>query len=206
MKLRIGKPTMREDVERVKILRDAIGPDIELMVDANQSLTPKAAMRLGRALEAFNLIWMEEPVAAHDLEGHAEVRSKLDIPIASGESEYTRYGMCDMIRSKACDLLMPDLQRIGGLSEMRKTAALAASFNIPISTHMFTEHSLSIAGSSANCISVEHMPWCASLFNEPLAVKNGFISIPQRPGCGFTFNEDAVRNSAKPFSSLPPLK
>lgn len=201
MKLRIGKPTLQEDVERVKILRDAIGPDIELMVDANQSFTAKEAIRLGRALEAFNPIWMEEPVAAHDLEGHAEVRLKLDIPIACGESEYTRYGMRDIIRSKACDLLMPDLQRIGGLSEMRKAAALAAGFNMPISTHMFTEHSLSIAGSTANCISVEHMPWCASLFNEPLEVKNGFITIPQRPGCGFTFNEDAVKNSAKPLLS-----
>lgn len=195
MKLRIGKPKLHEDIERVKRLRDAVGPEIELMVDANQSFTPKQAIRLGRALEEFELAWMEEPVAAYDLEGHAEVRAKLDTPIASGESEYTRYGMRDMIKAKACDLLMPDLQRIGGLSEMRKTAALAASFDTPISTHIFTEHSLSIAGSAANCISVEHMPWSAPLFNETMAIHNGFITIPQRPGCGFTFNQAILKQT-----------
>ena len=133
------------------------------------------------------------PVAAYNLQGHAEVRLKLDTPVASGETEYTRYGMRDMIKAQACDILMPDLQRIGGLSEMRKTAALAASFDIPISTHIFTEHSLSIAGSTANCMSVEHMPWFAPLFNEPINIEDGMIDIPRRPGCGFTFNTDALK-------------
>ena len=193
MKIRVGNADYRQDVERVRAVREAVGPNIELMVDANQSFTAKQSIRLGRQLEEFNLLWFEEPVAAYNLQGHAEVRLKLDTPVASGETEYTRYGMRDMIKAQACDILMPDLQRIGGLSEMRKTAALAASFDIPISTHIFTEHSLSIAGSTANCMSVEHMPWFAPLFNEPINIEDGMIDIPQRPGCGFTFNADALK-------------
>ena len=193
MKIRVGHQNIHTDVERVRCIREAVGPGIELMVDANQSFTPKQAIKLGRLLEEFDLIWLEEPVAAHNLVGHSEVRSRLDIPIASGETEYTRYGMRSYIEAKACDILMPDLQRIGGLSEMRKTAALAAAFNMPFSTHIFLEHSLSIAGSAANCISVEHMPWNEPLFNEEILIKDGMIEIPQRPGCGFSFNEESIK-------------
>ena len=98
-----------------------------------------------------------------------------------------------MIDAKACDILMPDLQRIGGLTEMRKVAAIAASVDMPISTHIFTEHSLSIAGSSPNCISVEHMPWYAPLFNETMELEAGELIIPERVGTGFTFNTEAIK-------------
>ena len=162
------------------------------MVDLNQALLPKQAIQLGRQLEEFNLVWIEEPVASHDFAGHARVVNSLDTDIASGETEYTRFGMQQMIENKACDILMPDLQRIGGLSEMRRVAALASANNMPISTHIFTEQSLSIAGSEENCISVEHMPWFKSLFNESMDIIDGEISIPQRPGTGFTFNEKII--------------
>ncbi len=193
MKVRVGKPDANEDFQRVKAVREAVGPDIELMVDANQSFAPKQAIKLGRMLEALDIFWFEEPVPAYDLVGHAEVRERLDMNVASGETEYTKHGMKAMIEAKACDILMPDLQRIGGLSEMRRVAALAEAYNMPISTHIFTEHSLSIAGSAANCISVEHMPWYAPLFNEQMAIEDGMIAIPDRPGCGFTFSEEAVK-------------
>ncbi len=192
MKIRLGKPDWRDDVARVKAVRDTIGANIELLGDANQGLTVKQALKLGRALEAFELGWLEEPVGAQDLHGHAEVRARLDIPIASGETEYTRYGMRAMLEARACDVLMPDLQRMGGLTEFRKVAALAASFDMPISTHIFTEQSLSIAGSAPNCISVEHMPWFAPLFNESMELVDGELLIPERPGTGFTFNEAVI--------------
>lgn len=192
MKVRVGNQNLELDVKRVREVRNAVGPDIDLMVDANQSFTRKQAIKLGRKLEEFDLLWMEEPVAAYDLEGHAEICSRLDMNIASGETEYTRYGMKDYINAKACDILMPDLQRIGGLSEMRKTAALAAAHNMPISTHIFTEHSLSIAGSSPNCMSVEHMPWFSPLFEEQMEIQDGMIKVPDRPGCGFTFDSEAI--------------
>ena len=187
MKIRLGKADWREDVQRVKAIREAVGNDIELLTDANQGLSVKQAIRLARELEPFNIAWLEEPVAAHDLEGHAEVRESVDMTIASGETGYTRYDMLDMIKAKACDILMPDLQRMGGLTEMRKVAVLAASFNLPISTHIFTEQSLCIAGSAPNCISVEHMPWFEALFQERMKIVGGELLIPERPGTGFTF-------------------
>lgn len=192
MKIRVGKANWREDVERVRAVRQVIGDDVELLADANQALTPKQAIKLGRELEIFDLGWLEEPVSAQDLQGHADVRWRLDTPIASGETEYTRYGMRAMIEARACDVLMPDLQRIGGLTEMRKVAALAASFDMPISTHIFTEQSLCIAGSAPNCISVEHMPWYAPLFKESMELVNGELLIPERVGTGFSFDPEAI--------------
>jgi len=192
MKIRLGKPTWQEDIERVKALREAVGNNIELLSDANQSLTTKQAIKLGRELEAYDIGWFEEPVDAKNLIGHAEIRRKLDINIASGETEYTRYGMKAMLDIQACDILMPDLQRIGGLTEIRKVAALSSSYDIPISTHIFTEQSLCIAGSSPNCISVEHMSWFETLFNERMQLEDGNVLIPERAGTGFTFNQDAI--------------
>ncbi|MDH3221570.1 MAG: mandelate racemase/muconate lactonizing enzyme family protein [Gammaproteobacteria bacterium] len=193
MKLRLGKATIAEDIERVRAVRDAIGPGIELLVDANQSLGVKHAIRLGRELEQFDLTWFEEPVVYHNLVGCAEVRAALDTPIAAGETEYTRYGMRDILAAAAVDVLMPDLQRIGGFSEMRRVAALASAFDIPISTHLFTEHSLCIAGAEIGCISIEHMPWTAPLFNEAMEIGGGLITIPDRPGTGFSFDRKAIK-------------
>lgn len=187
LKMRIGSARIDDDVARVRAVRDAIGPDVGLLVDANQGLTIKHAISLARRLEPFELVWFEEPVITHDLRGSAEVRAATEVPIASGETEYSRFGMKALLDARAVDILMPDLQRVGGYSEFRKAAALAAADNTPISTHFFTEHSLSIAGSTHGCISVEHIDWFAPLFNEELELVDGKLQIPDRPGTGFTF-------------------
>ena len=192
MKLRLGKATIAEDIERVKQVRKTIGPDIELLCDANQAFTPKHAIRLGQELQTHGVNWFEEPVAAYDLKGHARVRDALSLDVASGEGEYTRFGIQAMIADGAVDILMPDLQRIGGLTEMQRVAHLADAHNLPISTHMFTEQSLSIAGSCNNCISVEHMPWYARLFNESMVLEGGKVNMPKGHGLGFTFNTDLL--------------
>lgn len=189
VKLRLGR-SIDEDVARVRRVREAIGPDIALHTDANQGLSVKHAIRLGRRLEEFNLAWIEEPVAANDLVGHSEVRTALATPIASGETEYTRYGMQAMVDARSADILMPDLQRIGGFSEFRKASAIASAQHIPVSSHFFTEYSLSMAGSLHNCESVEHIDWFSGLFNEEMELVNGKLQIPNRPGTGFTFKTD----------------
>lgn len=192
MKIRVGKKSIDEDVERVAAVREAIGSDTTLMADANQGFDASHAVRLGRRLEAFDLYWFEEPVPAWDLRGHAAVAAALDMRIASGETEYTRYGMRAMLEAKAADILMPDLQRIGGLSEFRRVAHLAESYDVPISTHIFTEQSLSIAGSVESCIYLEHMPWFEPLYRERLQLVDGRMAMPQGPGLGFTFDPEAV--------------
>jgi L-alanine-DL-glutamate epimerase-like enolase superfamily enzyme len=192
MKLRVGSKHLEEDVERIAAVRESIGPDIDLMVDANQGFTVEHAIRLGRQLEEFDLAWFEEPVPAWDLDGHAAVAAALDTPIASGETEYTRYGMRDMLNAGAVDILMPDLQRIGGLTEFKRVANLAAAYDVPITTHIFSEQSLSIAGSAPNCTYLEHMPWFAPLYHEKMDLSDGMLAMPGGPGLGFTFDPEAV--------------
>jgi L-alanine-DL-glutamate epimerase-like enolase superfamily enzyme len=196
LKLRLGKSSLAQDVERVKRVREAIGPNIELLCDANQAFTPKQAIRLGEQLQNYGVNWFEEPVASHDLKGHAQVRNALSLDVASGEGEYTRFGIQAMIDAGAVDILMPDLQRIGGLTEMLRVAHLAGAHNLSISTHIFTEQSLSIAGSCSNCISVEHMPWFGRLFNESMVLEDGKLNMPLGHGLGFTFNKDLLKHYA----------
>ena len=192
MKVRVGKARIEEDIERVAQVREAVGPEIDLMVDANQGLSVEHAIRLGRQLEAFDLVWFEEPVPAYDLAGHAAVAAALDTPVASGETEYTSHGMRAMLEAKAADILMPDLQRIGGFSEFRKAAHLAAAYQVPVSPHVFSEQSLSLAGSLANVNYLEHMPWFAALYRERMELADGMIRMPDGPGTGFTFDPAAI--------------
>jgi L-alanine-DL-glutamate epimerase-like enolase superfamily enzyme len=193
MKMRIGKPRIEEDVERVAAVREAIGDHIELMVDANQGFTVDHAIRLGRKLEDFNLVWFEEPVPAYDLEGSARVAEALDIPIASGETEYTRYGFRQMIEMKAADILMPDLGRVGGITEFLKVAHMAEAFDIPVSPHIFSEQSLQIMGSIPNGAYLEHIPWYAPLYTSGLNLKEGQIEVSRQPGLGFDFDLESIQ-------------
>jgi L-alanine-DL-glutamate epimerase-like enolase superfamily enzyme len=192
MKMRLGSPELATDVARVRAVRTAIGPKIKLMADANQGLTESQAIRLGRALEEFDLTWFEEPLPAWDLDGLARVAAALDTPIASGETEYTRYGFRRMLELRSADILMPDLQRVGGVSEFIRVGHMAESYDIPVSSHLFPETSLQVLGALANTIYLEYMPWFSKLYNETIKFAEGQAIVPERPGWGFTFNQDYV--------------
>jgi len=193
MKMRVGKPRLEEDIERVRAVRQAIGPEVDLMVDANQRFTVEHAIRLGRKLEEFNLTWFEEPVPAYDLEGSARVAAALDTPIASGENEYTRYGFRKMLEMKAADVLMPDFVRVGGYSEFLKVAHMAEAYDIPISPHVFPEQSLQVMGSICNGSYIEYMPFFSPMFEETLQLKDGRLIVRVVPGIVFTFSPDAIK-------------
>lgn len=191
MKLRLGALPLSKNIERVEAVRDAIGPDVSLMVDVNQGLSVPEAIRLGRALEPYGLVWFEEPVPTWDHHGHAEIARALDTAVASGETEYTRYGIGDMIERRSADILMPDLQRMGGYTEFRRVIGQMDAANIPFSPHIFTEHSLHLA--SAGCLYVEHMPWFSALFRESIEPDaDGMAAVPDHPGVGFSFDLDRV--------------
>jgi len=192
MKLRIGSPSIAADLARVAAVREAIGREVPLMVDANQGFTVYHAIRLGRRLEAFDLTWFEEPVAHYDYRGSAEVAAALDTPIASGETDYTRYGFRAMIEARAADVLMPDLMRVGGVTEFLRVAHLAAAYELPVSSHLFSEQSVSILASLANATWLEHMPWFERLYSEKLEIRDGKAVVPERPGFGFSFDLDAI--------------
>ena len=192
MKMRIGSPSIDDDVARVAAVRQAIGDDVALMVDASRGLTLAHALRLGRALEPFKLAWYEEPLAPYDHEGTGQVARELDTPIATGENEFSRYAFRALLDARAADVWMMDLARVGGISEMRKIAALAAAHDIPVSNHIFTEHSLAVLGSFANCNYVESIDWFSDLFAEQPELEEGCLRVPDRPGLGFTFDPAAV--------------
>jgi len=198
MKLRLGSATIDADVERVQAVRSAIGPQVPLMVDANQGFTVDHAIRLGRRLEGFDLTWFEEPVVHYDYEGSARVAAALDTPIASGETDYTRYGFRAMIEARAADVLMPDLMRVGGVSEFMRVAHLGAAYELPVSSHLFSEQSLSLLAALDNATYLEHMPWFEPLYRETIEMKDGKAVVPERPGFGFTFDLDAIERMRLP--------
>lgn len=188
VKMRLGMPDPRQDAERVCAVRQAIGPGIRLMADANQGLNEAQAIRLGRMLEEYDLTWFEEPLPAWDLEGVARVAAALDTPIASGETEYTRYGFRGMLTLRSADILMPDLQRVGGVSEFMRVGHMAESHDVPVSSHLFPETSIQVLGALANAIYLEYMPWFSSLYRERLEFVDGDAVVPERPGWGFTLD------------------
>lgn len=191
MKLRLGALPLAQNIERVEAVRAAIGPDIGLMVDVNQGLDVTQALELGRALERFDLTWYEEPIATWDHHGHAEIAAELETPVASGETEYLRFGMRNMIERKSADVLMPDLQRMGGYTDFLRAIAEVNAANLRYSPHLFTEHSLHLI--TDGCDYIEHMPWFEPLFREKITLDDaGMIEIPTRPGSGFSFDFDAL--------------
>lgn len=197
MKMRLGKPTEDEDVARVRAVREAIGPAVQLMADANQQMTVAQAIRIGRRLEEFALTWFEEPVRYDDHEGEAAIAAALDTPIASGETEYTSRGMLRMLKARAADILMPDLQRMGGPAEFLKAGHLAEAFNVPVSSHLYSEMSLPLLAALPNALTLEHMPWFEALYGARITLDaSGHAVLSDRPGWGFPFDPEAVRRLA----------
>ncbi len=195
VKMRLAPGPLAATEARVRAVREAIGTGITLMADANQQLNEAEAIRMGRMLERYDLAWFEEPLPAWDLAGVARVAAALDTPIASGETEYARYGFRTMIELRSADVLMPDLQRVGGVTEFIRVANLAAAYDVPVSSHLFPEMSLSVLAGLENATWLEHMPWLSPLYNEALELRDGAALVPDRPGWGFTLNMERVRKA-----------
>ncbi|MBA2962385.1 MULTISPECIES: mandelate racemase/muconate lactonizing enzyme family protein [Ramlibacter] len=193
VKMSLGMPSADDDVARVRAVREAIGPGVELMADCNQQFTVDQAIRLGRRLEPHGLRWIEEPLPYHDHAGTAAVARALDTPVAGGETEYTRLGMMDMLRAGAVDLLMPDLQRMGGPTEFLKVAHAAELMNVPLAPHLFVEMNLSLAAALPGVTHVEVMPWFEPLYGAAIELDaQGRAVVPTAPGWGFSFDRAAV--------------
>ena len=139
VKMRCGRPTIAEDVQRVRAVREALGDGVRLMVDCSRAFDAKRAIALGRQLEAFDLVWLEEPTPPDDLRGSARVADALRMTVASGENAYTSHGVRALLEHRAADLVQLDLQRMGGLTGWLKAAALCQAHDVPISNHLFLE-------------------------------------------------------------------
>lgn len=197
MKTRVGPTEPEKMVARVRAVREAIGPDIGLMVDANQQMSVKQAIRIGRMMEDLNLTWFEEPVICHDHAGEAAIRAALDTPLASGETVYTHRGVLGMLQAGAADILMPDLQRMGGPTEFLKAGHLCEAYNIPCASHLFPEMSLALLAALPGGHYLEHMPWFESIYAEHIELDDqGRAIVSDRPGWGLSFDPAAVKRFA----------
>jgi L-alanine-DL-glutamate epimerase-like enolase superfamily enzyme len=189
IKIKVGQPDVSLDLERVEAVRKHIGTDFPLMVDANQQWDRSTAIRVCRALEQFNLIWIEEPLDAYDSEGHAALAAQLDTPIATGEMLTSVAEHAELIRHNACDFIQPDAPRVGGVSQFLKIAALADQKGLRMAPHFAMEIHLHLAAAYPRETWVEHFDWLEPLFNERLETKSGRMIVPNRPGFGFTLSE-----------------
>lgn len=192
MKMRVGRPDPAEDVEAVQRVREAVGDDVVLMADANQAWTPQRAVSLGRALERFDLYWLEEPVDHDDVEGHALVARELAVQVATGENSYLPQGFRALVEARAADILMPDLQRVGGITGWRQVAAIADVWRLPLASHLFPEISVHAMAASPTAALLEFMPWAQPLMGEKLESHQGSIEVPARPGLGLVFDDAQI--------------
>lgn len=191
IKIKVGLPDRAEDLERVRRVREHIGPDVPMMVDANQQWDRATAMRLGRKLEEYNLVWIEEPLDAYDFEGHAELARALDTPIATGEMLASVGDHKQLIAARGCDTLQPDAPRVGGITNFLRILALADEAGLDIAPHFAMEIHVHLAACYPRETWVEHFDWLDPLFEERLETRDGRMFVPERPGLGITFSEQA---------------
>ncbi|HEX2826946.1 MAG TPA: mandelate racemase/muconate lactonizing enzyme family protein [Burkholderiales bacterium] len=194
-KMKVGLaplPDLMANVKRVAAVRKAIGDAPRLLVDVNQRLDVHSNVRLANAIEPCDIFWYEEPVYADNIGQCAEVARRINIPVATGENEYTRYGFRDLVEQKAASILNPDIMRCGGFSELLKISHLAAAYDIGIAPHLAPELSIHVLAAIPNATLLEWSITRTRVWQEEPVVDNGFLRVPHRPGHGMEFSEEAL--------------
>ncbi len=197
IKLKVGSPELKNDVERVGAVRKLLGDGFPLMVDANQQWDRQSATRGCRALEPFDLTWIEEPLDAYDFEGHAQLAATFDSAIATGEMLTSFNEHAQLILSNASDFIQPDAPRVGGVTPFLKIMNLAAFKGRKLAPHFAMEIHIHLAACYPIEPWLEHFDWLAPLFNEQLHLEAGRMHVPTRPGVGFTLTEQTRRWTAE---------
>jgi len=193
IKMRLGKPSLREDVERVAAVRELLGPDIELMADANEAWRTDQALRAFHALKQFNLVWIEEPIRPDDYAGYAYLRAHGGVPIAAGENLHTLAEFTALISAGGVDFPEPDLTTCGGITPWMKIAHLAEAHGLPITSHGAHDIHVHLLAAIPNAAYLEvHGFGLDRYMAQPLQMKDGMAIAPDRPGHGIEFNWDAL--------------
>jgi mandelate racemase len=196
IKTKIGYPTLQDDLEVVRAIREVAGQRTQIMVDYNQGLSVPEAIRRGRALEQEGVAWIEEPTLQHDYTGHRSIREKLQVPLQMGENWFGPEDMSKAITAGACDLCMPDLMKIGGVSGWLRASALTENFSLPISSHLFQEFSAHVLSVSPTCHWLERMDLAGPILEPTLAFKDGKAHLGNAPGAGLIWKEEAIERFA----------
>lgn len=194
IKIRFGRADAAVDLATLAAVRQAVGPVVELFVDVNQGWGREQARHYGQRLGEWAVGWLEEPLVAEDVAGLAALRGALATPLTAGENAYGLDGLRALVEAGAVATLMPDLQRIGGITGWVAANALAEAWRVPITSHLFPEISVQLLAASRMAGPLEYVTWAAPLLEEPLAVHDGFVTAPERPGLGIAFNRAAVEH------------
>jgi mandelate racemase len=193
LKLRLGYPTLEADLAAVRAVRARVPRDIHVMVDYNQALTVEEAVRRGQALDGEGVYWVEEPIRHDDHAGCAEVARALATPVQIGENFSLPHDMERALALQACDYVMPDLERIGGVTGWQRAAELSRARGISMSSHLYPEVSAHLLAVTPTAHWLEYVDWANVLVIEPLRIADGKAIIPGRPGNGLEWDPDAVR-------------
>jgi mandelate racemase len=189
MKLRLGYPTLAEDLVALDAVRDRIGSGVSIMVDYNQALTPTEALKRGRALDTHDILWLEEPITHEDYESYGRLARALETPIQIGENFNGPSSLARALAANACDHVMPDVARIGGVSGWMQASGMAASAGIEISSHLMPEISAQLLCASPGAHWLEYVDWADAIVEEPMQVVDGMAIPSCRPGTGLTWDE-----------------
>ena len=192
IKLRLGYPTLAEDIAAVHAVKGAVAPEVLVMSDYNQALDPAEAIRRGHALDDLGLAWIEEPVRADDHAGCARVAAALKTPVQIGENYWGPRDMARAIAADASDFVMPDLMRIGGVSGWMRAAALAQAAALPMSSHLFSEFSAHLMCVTPTAHWLEYVDWPNPILKTPLEIRGGHAVLRESPGAGIEWDEAAV--------------
>jgi mandelate racemase len=192
VKLRLGYPTLEQDIEVIRAVRDRLPDTVSIMVDYNQALTLAEAQERGSVLEDEGVAWIEEPIAHHDWQGCASLAAGLAVPLQLGENFDGAKDLARALAIGACDYVMPDLMRIGGVSGWLDAAGVASAHGVPMSSHLMPEVSSQLLAATPTRHWVEHVDWADAFLAEPFPVLDGYIVVPDRPGNGLAWDADAV--------------
>lgn len=188
----MGRATAQADVAAVRAVRRAIPEDVALMADFNQALSPREALTRCAMLDAEGLYWIEEPIRHDDYADYAQLKRRLFTPLQFGENFAGPKAMAAALAAQCVDYVMPDVERIGGVSGWIEAAALAAAHDIEMSSHLFPEISAHLLAASPSCDWLEYVDWASPILRSPSKVANGRVAPSDTPGCGIAWNEEAV--------------
>ena len=192
IKLRLGYPTLAEDLAAVRAVRGRMPGDVALLVDYNQALTTAEALRRGRVLQGEGIAWLEEPIRHDDYRGNAQIARKLDVPLQIGENFNGPEAMMDAIAAEACDCVMPDVSRIGGVTGWMQAAGVAAAAGLEVSSHLMPEISVHLLAATPTARWVEYVDWADAVLESPLRPVEGALIPPDRPGFGLAWSEEKI--------------
>ncbi len=193
IKLRLGYPTLAEDLAALRAVRERIPREIQVMVDYNQALTTAEAIRRGLALQAEGIAWLEEPIRHDDYRGNAEIARTLDVPLQIGENFNGPEAMAEAFAAGACDYVMPDVGRIGGVTGWMQAAGLAATRGVEMSSHLVPEVSVHLLAATPTAHWLEYVDWADAILEEPMQVIDGAVTASPRPGLGLAWDEAKLR-------------